>query len=419
MLAEPTRPDHAPERDTEVESVSLPLFRPEAVEARQISSLGTLVVVPSRFGALASICGLAFLLAVVAAFLFGSYVDKVNLTGIVVAERGVVRLAANADGIVKQVLVSQGQVVTKGQILFVLGLPDESGAGPTLQQLLSGLDDRRTRLRWRLQQYEQQEAATRGLADQNIELRRRQISAIENEMAILTRRVTAAADIRNRYQVLLKQNFVTIATMQAAEEALADAQLRLSSLGRDKSQLEAQIDQSQFDRGQLPGQFLEEHNNLLREMSQVDSDIADLEARKSRVIRAPIAGVIASLDATQGEVLTTAKALGSIVPTGSRMAVDLRAPTNAVGRLAVGQSVWLRFDAFPYQRYGQFHGIVQEIANTATQETKDTKDEPYYRVRVRVEDRRLPNLRPDLTVNAGIGVGRRRLQDILFPRTGR
>lgn len=404
--------------DDERESQTvLPLFRPEAVAARQVSPLGTLVAIRSRFGAIASACGMAFLVAIVAALLFGSYVDQVRLTGTVVADRGVVRLKAPRDAIVNQVRASEGQTVREGQILFVLSVSEEAAAGPTTQALLSNLRDRRTRLGLELEQVIAQQSAATVLADQSVAQRRDQLSALQGEMEILRERIAAATAMRDKYRRLRDQNYVTITTLEAASDRLSEQRLRLSSLGRDRSRLEEEVGQYQLQRAQLPRQLLQERNNLLRDISQTDRDIADAESRQAQVIRAPVSGIVASLDLTQGQALALHSPMASIVPVQSRMEVDLRAPTAAVGRLAEGQAVWLRFDAFPYQRYGQFRGVVRAVARTASQELEaNGSAQSHFRVRVRLEDSRLPALRPDMTAAASIGVGKRRLREMLFPR---
>jgi len=406
-----------PSNDESEQENVLPLFRPEAVKARQLSPLGTVFIAPSRYGILASLCGIALLAAIVAMLWLGSYSDKVRLTGVVVPDRGIVRLAATSDGIVSELFITQGQRVVKGEMLFMLGMAQEAAGGPSMRELLDGLRARRGQLLVELREQGQQDAASKRLAEANLSLHRNQIAALDQEMSVLRERIAAATDVRARYEVLRKQNYVTITTIEAADANLAEARLRLSALRRDRLQIQASLAKDSFDRDGLQSQSLERRTGLLRDLTQLDSDIAAIEARRSPVVRAPAAGIIASLDVARGEVVKPAMPLATIVPLGSRMEVTLKAPSADVGRLAPGQHAWLRFDAFPYQRYGQFGGFVQAISRTASApDPSQQQRQPEYRVRVRLADQRLPDLRPDMSASAVVTTGRQPLWRLLLPR---
>jgi membrane fusion protein len=80
--------------------------------------------------------------------------------------------------------------------------------------------------------------------------------------------------------------------------------------------------------------------------------------------------------------------------------------------VAPGQEVILRYDAFPYQRYGVGRGVITEIAATASPERPDAP--PAYRVKVRLQGGEPFALRPDMTLSASITLERRSLLDWLF-----
>ena len=52
----------------------------------------------------------------------------------------------------------------------------------------------------------------------------------------------------------------------------------------------------------------------------------------------------------------------AIIPNNAKLQVELFVPTRAVGFLEIDQKVRVRFDAFPYQRYGIFAGKVKSIS---------------------------------------------------------
>ena len=72
------------------------------------------------------------------------------------------------------------------------------------------------------------------------------------------------------------------------------------------------------------------------------------------------------------------------------MQADLYVPSNAIGFIETGSKVILRYQAYPYQKFGHAQGTVVSVARTALarQEVSDlgsittSPNEPVYLVRV-------------------------------------
>jgi len=98
----------------------------------------------------------------------------------------------------------------------------------------------------------------------------------------------------------------------------------------------------------------------------------------------------------------------------------------AIGFVKPGQHVRLRFDAFPYQRFGAYGGTIAQVANSMARPgellTPVTLKEPAYRIKVALDrqtidafGREVP-LEPDMTVHADIVLDQRSmLQWLLEP----
>ena len=94
------------------------------------------------------------------------------------------------------------------------------------------------------------------------------------------------------------------------------------------------------------------------------------------------------------------------------MAVELYAPSRAIGFARVGQSVRLMYDAFPYQQFGSFAGTVAAISHTALApgdiDAPLKLAEPAYRLRVRLDAQAVAAfggvypLQPGMTLKANV-----------------
>ncbi|WP_323122916.1 HlyD family secretion protein [Burkholderia alba] len=74
--------------------------------------------------------------------------------------------------------------------------------------------------------------------------------------------------------------------------------------------------------------------------------------------------------------------------------MKLFAPSKAVGFVKVGAPVELRYEAFPYQKFGEYKGTVSQIAHTAlgpeqlqafTQASDPDRSESFYQITVALD----------------------------------
>ncbi|QBQ35601.1 hypothetical protein E1742_05030 [Pseudoduganella plicata] len=100
-------------------------------------------------------------------------------------------------------------------------------------------------------------------------------------------------------------------------------------------------------------------------------------------------------------------------PEGSVLEAELYVPTRAAGFVRPGTDVLLRYDAFPYQKFGQFKGVVREVALAAvlTSELRglggeaqaiSNKSEPVYLMRVRLERQSVATSSGELPIKPGM-----------------
>jgi membrane fusion protein len=112
-----------------------------------------------------------------------------------------------------------------------------------------------------------------------------------------------------------------------------------------------------------------------------------------------------------------------IVPAGSKLRAELYAPSRAVGFVAVGDEVRLRYEPFPYQKFGHYRGTVAAVSRTALQRsglglpTTGFGSESVYEVLVALQEQTVMaygeerELRPGTAVEADVLLETRRLYE--------
>jgi len=107
-----------------------------------------------------------------------------------------------------------------------------------------------------------------------------------------------------------------------------------------------------------------------RQLDDVESRLDKAEARTARTtLAAPITGTIqGSTVTTIGQVVTTGEELMRIVPEGSTFEVEAYLPNKDMGFVHPGDEVAVKFEAFPFTRYGTVSGRVVKVASDAIPE---------------------------------------------------
>ncbi|GAB3627833.1 Colicin V secretion protein CvaA [Pandoraea terrae] len=221
-----------------------------------------------------------------------------------------------------------------------------------------------------------------------------------------------------------------------ADNALRVAQSRLAELdarlSQEFTQANAQLEGSSQELISLRIQYdaaareIANTEDKLRLQVQTARLVAEAAARirfenidkdNFLLILAPVSGVITDVTSTQrGDKVQANTPLGGIAPKDARPVLKIEIAERDRAFLHEGQPVKLKFNAFPYQRYGLIDGTL-EFISPATKPSAQSK-QPMYEGRVRlardyyvVADTKYP-LRYGMTATAEIVVRERRLIDL-------
>ncbi|MBK8907135.1 MAG: HlyD family efflux transporter periplasmic adaptor subunit [Rhodospirillales bacterium] len=423
-------------------SAAAPLFRPEVLEQRQTRWLGTVLMAPQISYRLFTAFALVAAAAVLLLLIFGEFTRKARIGGLLVPQQGLVRVFAPLAGNITELYVREGDEVRAGARLLVLSSELQSEAlGATRQEIVEGLIRRRAsliadrELQHRLYTQHEEDLADRLAALEE------EHSHLETEISLQSERVKLAEAALARQRALYKERIVPIERLQRAEEERLDQASELRRLERYRSSVRRERVQLKGEARDLPLQYRTKLAAIDRDVSLLDQDLAEAEARREIVIPAPRSGTVTAIQAEAGGRTNISIPLLSIVPAGSELEAQLFSPSRAIGFVRPGQRVLLRYHAFPYQKFGHHEGVVAHISRTAVSPSELPQQlsgltslfgrgtEPVYRIAVRLERQTVAaygedvHLQPGMQVEADVLIERRRLiewvLEPLFTLTGR
>lgn len=343
-----------------------PLFRRAAISAQQTKTLGDIILVrPLSYRLLSAIAAGCALLVIIF-LIWGSYTKRSTVLGQLLPDSGLVKVYVPQLGIVLEKRVSEGQTVSAGQVLYVLSSERQSSTQGSIQANISHqVESRRQSLQ------EEMEKTRRLQQDERQSLLKR-IDGLSAEMQKLDNlidgqrsRVKLSEDTVARYQGLLDQDYISREQVQQKQEELLDQRSRLQSMEREQISVGRELAARQEEISGLQFKHQNQLAQINRSISMVDQELTESEGKRRLVITAPTEGTATAVIAEVGQAVDGSRPLVSIVPTGAVLQAQLYAPSRAVGFIRPGDAVLLRYQAYPYQKFGHASGKVLSVVKTA------------------------------------------------------
>lgn len=411
------------------------LFRPEAVSHQRTQWLGSVLLTRPLSSWLLTGVAACMAVALVAFGVLGHYTRKVRVVGVLAPELGIVRLVAPQPGRIVERLASEGQAVQAGQVLFVLTVDRSTPDGDTEDAVRATLAERRRSLEATQRQQQDLHRQARDTLDRRLRALRVEQAQRQAEAALQRERIGLAETALGRLESLQQQTFVSPAQTQAKAEEVLALKAQLQALERQTAADARSIADLSAELAALPTQQAVERGRLDREIAALDQQAAESQSRQRLVVRAPQDGTVSAVLAETGQTALPGVALANLVPAPARLRADLYVPSSAIGLLRTAQPVALRYDAFPYQRYGHQPGHVASVARTPLQASElaalplpgalsgnvvGADTEPLYRVTVALDRQTVPvdgrdePLAAGMQLQADVLLERRRLIEWLF-----
>jgi membrane fusion protein len=369
------------------------LFRDQALAAARSQTFGKIVLVrPPSF---ALLTGFAVLLAAatVTFLIFGSYTERNRIAGQLLCDAGLGKVYAPQAGIVLERHVTEGETVQGGDVLFVISSERSSASqGATQAAISAQVRERAASFKAERESTQALERTERESLSDRLQGIRTELKELEVERGDQRSRVTLAQESLARYQKLIVDHLVSSEQLGQKSAELLDQRARLQALERDATRLNQELSAAQAELASLP---LKQQNQLAdidRRLAETSAQLAESEAKRRIVVTAPEAGTATAVLANVGQYVDGTKPLVTLMPAGALLRADLYAPSRAVGFVRPGDPVLIRYQAFPYEKFGHSHGTVESVARTALSKSEldaveisdSATGEPLYRITVRL-----------------------------------
>ncbi|WP_263264245.1 HlyD family type I secretion periplasmic adaptor subunit [Pseudomonas sp. RIT-PI-S] len=405
--------------------------------------------------------GLWFLLIAFGGFLLWAFIAPLDqgMVGqgkvVVAGERKTVQPLVG--GVIEKILVSEGDLVSQGQLLVQLNtVQAQSQLEVTLGKLLTAraTEARLTAERLRQNAIEWPKDLLEHAADprakaamalqENLFLTRKAELAsrqgiVDHEVASLTQQLSAYRQVKSNYDAqmsfqqeelnglrdLAKDGYVPRAKLFEAERNTSQLSGQIASSIGDIGKTEQSINESKLKAMQQEQEFRRDAESQLSDVAAEASGYADqIRALQFEVdngsLRAPVAGEVLNLAVhTIGGVATAGQALMEVVPGDTPLGITARFPPMLANKLRPGLPVQVHFTALQRVDTPTVHGTVATVS--ADQLLDEQTHQPYFSAKVELPADTLPKLqaaglpiKPGMMADVTVITGERTLVNYLM-----
>ncbi|WP_446469922.1 HlyD family type I secretion periplasmic adaptor subunit [Xenorhabdus stockiae] len=382
--------------------------------------------------------------------------DKgVASSGMVVVDGNRKTVQSPTNGIIRQILVAEGEHVRAGQILIQLSQVQVNAQIDSLKQQWHTMLATEARLLAE-QQGADELVFPAFLQAQSSEPRIDNILALQKQL-FLSRREMLKSDLAGMKQ----SEEGVIVQIKGLREAMVNKQQQKASLKEQITNLRPLTEEGYFPRnrylelqrnqielsgsmaemtgriGLLEKQQQETQQRIIQRQAdyqrEVRSQLADVHVQANELhnkletaqfdlshtsIAAPVEGTVVGLKVfTQGGVVASGEKLMEILPEQSALEVEARLMVHLIDKVEIGQNVDLMFTALNQNRTPKVTGKLLVIS--ADRLVDDVTRESYYQIRIRVTPEGMAKLtdlhiKPGMPVEVFVKTGSRSLLSYLF-----
>lgn len=383
------------------------LFRPEAVKQQGVKLDGDVIIAqPIK----TTVLVVALIVTIILAMVFlsqSSFNRKETVSGYLKPDLGVARIAPQRNGTIVTLFVEDGQTVVAGQKLALISSDEYLEQGSNLSsQLLSALDQQKTNLKLRLNEYEisfrQQKATLEG----QLANAKSQLSEVRSQQAVMVERFKLNEQKLKDYQHLRERGHISNTEFNNLRELVLTLQQQQKDLQINYQAKQGQLLQLEAQYLALPNDYEQQKVQISTELAKLSQQHSEMSARSEVLLTAPVAGRVTNLVAELGSMAIAGKSILTIVPENSTLYAVLLVPTRAFGFIQPGQETRMRYEAFPYQRFGLYRGEIVQFSKSVLLPNEVNMpvpvNEPMYQVHVKLDSQAVNAYGSEVMLQSGM-----------------
>jgi membrane fusion protein len=347
--------------------------------------------------------------------------ETVTARFVLVPVRGADPVKAARAGTIARVFTNEGAQVQAGELLATLrsdAVGDRAADWLVLQTQLASAGDSFLNAKTQFATQRLSDAQEQHKLEQRLAHLASLLSYKRNQLE-LTRKMAES------YETLYREGIASQAQYTGRQMEVSELSGEVERLLSEQAETRVQIEKLKLDARTRQTEFREVERKLKESTATTEIRAAALKAGLSDSdgdevkLAAPCSGTVLKLYVKgSGAVVGAGETIADLVCAGEALQAELSLPEAGLGKLRLEQGVKLKYDAFPYQRFGVKYGRVAWVSPASS--AVEGGSGQTFKARVELADRAVllqgqpKSLLPGMSGQADIVIGKRSLVSYIF-----
>ena len=384
------------------------LFRKEAIEHQHQGLRGEVLVLPRLSHAILVGFIVFWCVLLVIWLSLSSYARKETVEGWIEPSEGVIKVYSEGDGVITDVLIEEGELVEANQALVIVNGDRLLTDGSQLEvTILAEYKKQEALIQAQIQREQLTYVTRRQNLEQQIKTAEQDLDLIENQLITMRKRVELISNQLSDVERLVGKGHATTLEKNQIEEEHLSLVSDFQTLERNKLNQANHLRQLQGDLALMPADQANKMDQLYSDQSLVKTELAKIHAQQAYVIKASKTGIVNNLIAKEGVRPNTRTPLFSLIPADAKLIVHLLLPVRAAGFVVEGQTIDIRYDAFPFQKFGLYSGKITKVSKAVIlpaelADSPITNTEPVYKVYAELDSPNVMAFQEEVPLRSGM-----------------
>ena len=340
------------------------IYRKEAIEYKKIHWKGKALLLAGIPAWLVTLLASLFLIALVLSLIFCTFTQRIDVRGEVITLPHSVNVFAPQQGFVVNQHVKVGDIVNKGQPLYELDVSRNTINGNVSAAQIEVINEKIANAEDIIIKLTRNKAETLTALDKQIKTTSASLAETNRMLATTQVGLNKMHTNLSSYDKYLKDGLITKDQYNYQHSLYFQQQSAYQSLVTQKMQLESQLTQTNSDKITKAADFDNQISSQHNQINDYKNQLVESNANGNLIIKATTNGKIESLAVTKGQMVENGSSLAQIKPTGDiEYYLILWLPNNTIPYVKPGDTINIRYDAFPADKFGQFPGKVISISS--------------------------------------------------------
>lgn len=340
------------------------LYRTEAIEYKRHHWRGKALLLAGLPAWLIVLLSTLFLIALIVAVIFCKFTQRIDVKGEVITLPHSINVFSPQQGFIIKQYVKIGDLVKKNQPLYEIDVSRNTSSGNVSAAQVESINEKIYNSEEIIKKLVHNKKQTLNALNEQLKTStdslKVTIRMLQNTQAGLKKMHDNLAS----YDKYLSDGLITKDQYNYQHSLYFQQQSAYQSLVSQKMQLESQITQLNSDKVTKAADFDNQISSQYNQTNDYKNQLIESNANGNLIVKATADGRIESLSATQGQTVDNGSSLAQIKPIGNvEYYLILWLPNNSIPYLKTGDSINIRYDAFPADKFGQFPGEIISISS--------------------------------------------------------